>query len=205
MAVLIDKSTRLLVQGLTGREGTFHAQAGGGLRHDSRRRRDAGQGRHDPRRLADLRHRPRRGREDRRQRVGDFRAAAVRGRRGHGSRRRRAGARRLHHRGHSDARHDAGDDVPQGASADAPRRPELPRHHLAGQGQGGHHPRAHLQGRPDRHRVEERHAHLRSDPPADAARPGPDHLHRHRRRSADRHDAHRRAEAVRRPIRTPTR
>src|SRR5215510_1353254 len=26
MAVLIDKSTRLLVQGLTGREGTFHAQ-----------------------------------------------------------------------------------------------------------------------------------------------------------------------------------
>src|SRR5512144_1922613 len=27
MAVLIDKSTRLLVQGLTGREGTFHAKA----------------------------------------------------------------------------------------------------------------------------------------------------------------------------------
>src|SRR5512132_1662101 len=26
MAVLIDKNTRLLVQGLTGREGTFHAQ-----------------------------------------------------------------------------------------------------------------------------------------------------------------------------------
>ena len=26
MAVLIDKSTRLLVQGLTGREGTFHAK-----------------------------------------------------------------------------------------------------------------------------------------------------------------------------------
>ena len=27
MSVLIDKSTRLLVQGLTGREGTFHAKA----------------------------------------------------------------------------------------------------------------------------------------------------------------------------------
>src|SRR5580700_8802604 len=27
MAILIDKSTRLLVQGLTGREGTFHAKA----------------------------------------------------------------------------------------------------------------------------------------------------------------------------------
>ena len=26
MAVLIDKNTRLLVQGLTGREGTFHAK-----------------------------------------------------------------------------------------------------------------------------------------------------------------------------------
>src|SRR5437867_2894499 len=26
MAILIDKSTRLLVQGLTGREGTFHAK-----------------------------------------------------------------------------------------------------------------------------------------------------------------------------------
>ena len=27
MAVLIDEQTRLVVQGLTGREGTFHAQA----------------------------------------------------------------------------------------------------------------------------------------------------------------------------------
>ncbi len=27
MAVLLDKNTRLIVQGLTGREGTFHALA----------------------------------------------------------------------------------------------------------------------------------------------------------------------------------
>ena len=27
MAVLIDKNTRLIVQGITGREGTFHAEA----------------------------------------------------------------------------------------------------------------------------------------------------------------------------------
>ena len=27
MAILLDKNTRLLVQGLTGREGTFHAKA----------------------------------------------------------------------------------------------------------------------------------------------------------------------------------
>ena len=83
-------------------------------------------------------------------------------------------ARRLHHRGHPDARHDARDDVPQGAPGDAAGRPELSRPHLAGQGQGRHHPRQHLQGRPHRHRVEERHAHLRSDPPADAARAGAD-------------------------------
>ncbi|MGB6481277.1 MAG: succinate--CoA ligase subunit alpha, partial [Candidatus Sulfotelmatobacter sp.] len=27
MAILVDKKTRLIVQGLTGREGTFHAKA----------------------------------------------------------------------------------------------------------------------------------------------------------------------------------
>ena len=27
MAILVDKNTRVLVQGLTGREGTFHAKA----------------------------------------------------------------------------------------------------------------------------------------------------------------------------------
>ena len=27
MAVLLDKNTRLIVQGITGREGTFHAKA----------------------------------------------------------------------------------------------------------------------------------------------------------------------------------
>ena len=41
MSILLDKNTRLIVQGLTGREGTFHAQAGGGVRHDGRRRRHA--------------------------------------------------------------------------------------------------------------------------------------------------------------------
>src|SRR5437016_13912127 len=28
MSILVDKSTRVIVQGLTGREGTFHAKAG---------------------------------------------------------------------------------------------------------------------------------------------------------------------------------
>ena len=72
-------------------------------------------------------------------------------------------------------------------------------------GQGRHHSRAHLQGRPRRHRLEERHADLRSDPPAHAARPRADDLHRHRRRSADRHELHRRADAVRGRSRRPKR
>ena len=74
-------------------------------------------------------------------------------------------ARRLHHRGHPDARHDAGDDVHRG-HADAAHRPELPGRHLAGQGEGRHHPRPHLPRGARRHRVEERHADLRGHPPA---------------------------------------
>ena len=58
----------------------------------------------------------------------------------------------------------------QVAPGDAADRTQLPGHHLAGQGQGRHHPGQHLQGRPHRHRLEERHAHLRGDRPADAAR-----------------------------------
>ena len=84
----------------------------------------------------------------------------------------------------------------EGSSGHAADRTELPGHHLAGQGQGRHHPREHLQGRPHRHRVEERHADLRGDRSADAPGPRPEHLHRHRRRSADRDDAHRRARVV---------
>ena len=61
----------------------------------------------------------------------------------------------------------------QGSSGDAADRAQLPGHHFARQGQGRHHPGEHLQGRPHRHRLEERHADLRSDRPADAAGPGP--------------------------------
>ena len=56
-----------------------------------------------------------------------------------------------------------------------------------GKAKAGIIPGPHLQGRAHRHRLEERDAHLRGDSPVDAHRHGPDDLHRHRRRSADRH------------------
>ena len=204
MAILLDKSTRLLVQGLTGREGTFHAKQAAAYGTTVVGGVTPGKGGTDARRLADLQHVPGRGDGHRRQRVGDLRAAGRRRRRDHGSGRRGHPAGRLHHRGHSDARHDAGADVPQGP-ADAADRAELPGRDLAGEEQGGHHPRPHLQGRPHRDRVQERHADLRSHPSVVGARPRPVHLRRHRRRPAHRHVLHRRARACSPDDPTPTR
>ena len=63
--ILIDKTTRLLVQGLTGREGTFHAKQAAAYGTTVVGGVTPGQGRHDPRGMADLRHRGRGGQEDR--------------------------------------------------------------------------------------------------------------------------------------------
>ena len=38
MSILVGRDTRLVVQGITGREGEFHARAIRGLRHQGRRR-----------------------------------------------------------------------------------------------------------------------------------------------------------------------
>ena len=174
-------------------------EAGRGLRHDRRRRRDAGQGRHDARRLADLRHRcARPWRRPVRMRRSIFVPPPFA----------------------ADAVMEAADAgigvvvcITEGIptldmmramtflkSRPATRldRAELPRDDLGGEGEGRHHSRTHLPGRAHRHRLEERHADLRGHPPADAPRARADDLHRHRRRSADRHDVHRRADAVRR-------
>ena len=169
MAVLIDKNTRLIVQGITGREGTFHAKAGRGLRHHRRRRRDA------------------RARAGRRTRAGRCSTPSPNASTATGANASvifvpppggadaileaaDAGlaARRLHHRRHPDARH-AARVRRDSRRQDPPHRPELSGAHHRRAGQGRHHSRAHLQGRARRHRVEERHADLRSDPPAHQA------------------------------------
>jgi hypothetical protein len=84
----------------------------------------------------------------------------------------------------------------------APDRAELPGHHHAGRMQDRHHAGPHPQAGQGRHRVALRHADLRSGVPDHQRRPRPEHLHRHRRRSGQRHQLRRRAElfqAIRRP------
>ena len=47
MSVFVGDDTRLVVQGITGREGTFHTLRNRDVRHAGRRRRDARQGGQD--------------------------------------------------------------------------------------------------------------------------------------------------------------
>ena len=169
MAILLDKSTRLLVQGLTGREGTFHAKQAaaygttvvggvtpgkGGTTHEGWPVFDTVPGRRDA--------------------TGAnasviFVPPAVA----------------------ADAIMEAADAgmplvvcITEGIPTldmmraltflkDRPTRligPNCPGVISPGKSEDRHHARPHLQGRPHRHRVEERHADLRGGPPADAAR-----------------------------------
>ena len=95
------------------------------LWHQDGRRHLAGQRRHDASRPAGVRHRRRSARKDRRRCEGDLRAAAGRG--GCDLRGDRCGnpADRLHHRGHSGARHGAGEALAVGIEVAADRA-ELP-------------------------------------------------------------------------------
>jgi hypothetical protein len=45
MSILIDKNTKVICQGFTGKTGTFHTEQAHRLRHQDGRRRHAGQGR----------------------------------------------------------------------------------------------------------------------------------------------------------------
>ena len=108
MAILVDENTRVICQGLTGRQGTFHSEQAiaygtkmvGGV--------TPGKGGETHIGLAGLQHRRRGAGEDRRHRHRDLRAAALRRRRDPRGDRRRARAHRLHHRGHPGPRHDEG-------------------------------------------------------------------------------------------------
>ena len=112
----IDKNTRLIVQGLTGREGTFHAKQAAAYGTNVVGGVTPGKGgtTHEGWPVFDTV-------RDAVEKTGanasvifvppPFAADAVMEAADAG-----IGARRLHHRRHSDARHDAGDDVPQGAA-----------------------------------------------------------------------------------------
>ena len=52
MSILVGRETRLVVQGITGREGEFHSRAMQAYGTADRRRRDPGQGRPDARSTA---------------------------------------------------------------------------------------------------------------------------------------------------------
>ena len=107
MAILVDTEHRVIIQGITGTQGTFHSEQAiaygtkvvGGVTPGKGGTTHLGLPVFDT--VAEAR------RGDRRRRLGDLRAAAVRGGRDHGGGRRGDPADRLHHRGHSGARHGA--------------------------------------------------------------------------------------------------
>ena len=176
MSVLVNRDTRLLVQGIAA--STAPSTRCGCRDYGTQRRR---------RRHARARAAPRvegfplfdtvaaGGRRDRRQRLGDLRAAGRRGRRDHG------GGRRRHRRWSSRITEGIPtlDMVKVWAAAqgqqDPPDRPQLPRHHLARREvQDRHHARPHPHGRAGRRRQPQRHAHLRGRRAAHRARHRPD-------------------------------
>ena len=121
MTILIDRDTRVLVQGMTGRLGRFHAEdmirygtnVVGGVTPGKGGTSLLDRPQFDTVRQGRSRHR-RRGQPR-------LRAAALRRRRHHGGRRRRHPALRLHHRRHPGAGHDARSSASCAATAPSAR------------------------------------------------------------------------------------
>ncbi len=143
MSVLVTRETRVVVQGITGHQGTVHTRQMQRVRDERRRRRDPREGRHDGRGGPRLRLRPGGGRDHARERVLHLRPCAVRegrpargGRRGDPPRGHRHGA-------HPVPRHAR--DVPLRAGARSPdHRAELPGDRVPGRCEGRDHPERRL-------------------------------------------------------------
>ena len=160
MAILVDANTTRHHAGLHRRAGHVPFRAGDRLRHQGRsaasRRARAARTHLDLPvfdTVAEAREKTGADRDR------DLRAAAVRRRRDPGGDRCRDPADRLHHRGHSGARHGAGEARAERFEVAADRA-ELPRRDHAGRLQDRHHARPHPSARQRRHRVALRHADL---------------------------------------------
>ena len=195
MSILIDRDTRVLVQGITGRDGSFHAKQMMEYGTKVVAGVTPGKGGHEGRRRPGVRHRSRGGRGDGPNASviyvpAPFAPDAIYEAATPASRWSSASPRGSRCATWSRSA------ICEGRSTRADRAPNCPGLISPGQCKVGIMPgfiHAGTRGRGE----PQRHAHLRGRRPAHAREDGPVDLHRHRRRSDHRHELHRRARAVR--------